>query len=130
MFKSKSTVVKDEDEDRQLRSGWTRMFLEHKGFQYILKVFMEKDVAQKCEQLFELKHFAFLLKLLRIFIMAAFSTSKEAQVYTVASLVRKSSTVQEDPPQEEEGSRFKELQTLLEGTIGTEIIQQIDYSAL
>ena len=59
---------------------------------------MDKNIKSSDEQTegsfnkaFELKHVAFLLKLLRIFIMAAFSTSKESQVYTVASLVRKSS---------------------------------------
>jgi hypothetical protein len=46
---------------------------------------------------FELKHIAFLLKLLRIFIMAAFSTSNESSVYTAANLIRRSSSsVQED----------------------------------
>jgi hypothetical protein len=58
------------------------MFLEHNGFQYILKVFMEKEIKQADEitshSEFELKHIAFLLKLLRIFIMAAFSTSTES----------------------------------------------------
>jgi hypothetical protein len=60
------------------------MFLEHKGFQYILNVFMDKVIkptsdqtAGSFNQAFELKHIAFLLKLLRIFIMAAFSTSNE-----------------------------------------------------
>lgn len=62
---------------------------------------MDKDIKQNdsgssFNQAFELKHVAFLLKLLRIFIMAAFSTSSESQVYQVASLVRKSSSYQED----------------------------------
>jgi hypothetical protein len=79
---------------------------------------------------------AFLLKLLRIFIMAAFSTSKESQVYDVAKLVRKSSSVQEDENFSSsdlipsEGSRFKELQKLLHGPIGEEIIETIDYKLL
>jgi len=42
---------------------------------------------------FELKHIAFLLKLLRIFIMAAFSTSSESQIYDASSLIRRSSSV-------------------------------------
>ncbi len=50
---------------------------------------MEKEIHTQTQvnsknyftQIFELKHVAFLLKLLRIFIMAAFSTSKESQVY-------------------------------------------------
>lgn len=58
------------------------MFLDNQGFQYILKVFMEMDVKTHDDHTpqsqFELKHIAFLLKLLRIFIMAAFSTGKEA----------------------------------------------------
>lgn len=69
-----------EDEDKKLRSEWTQMFLEHRGFHYILKVFMDKQIHQgeNSHSDFELKHIAFLLKLLRIFIMAAFSTSSES----------------------------------------------------
>jgi hypothetical protein len=76
--------VEDEVEDSKLRSNWTKMFLENKGFQYILKVFMEKDLKRDSEcstmftYTFELKHIAFLLKLIRIFMMAAFSTSAES----------------------------------------------------
>jgi len=47
------------------------------------------------KDIFELKHIAFLLKLLRIFIMAAFSTSKESSVYQTAKMVRKSSVDEE-----------------------------------
>lgn len=59
------------------------MFLKNDGIQYILKVFMDKEIKvntsnDQFNQIFELKHIAFLLKLLRIFIMAAFSTSKES----------------------------------------------------
>ena len=76
------------------------MFLEHKGFEYILKVLMEKDIQRSNQtsfnQIFELKHVAFLLKILRIFLMAAFSTSNEQTVYSVASLVRRSSSIHED----------------------------------
>ena len=80
------------------------MFLEQKGFDYILTELMNKnircaDISTKNSQFnetFELKHIAFLLKLLRIFLMAAFSTSNESQVYSVASLVRRSSSFQED----------------------------------
>jgi len=48
---------------------------------------------------FELKHIAFLLKLLRIFIMAAFSTSSESSIYESSVLIRKSSTVAEEDHQ-------------------------------
>lgn len=43
---------------------------------------------------FELKHVAFLLKLLRIFIMAAFSTSS-LDSYAAVTLVRRSSALPE-----------------------------------
>ncbi len=65
------------------------MFLKGKGFDYILGVFMKKELPQG---IFDLKHMAFLLKLLRIFIMAAFSTSSESAIYEVSSLIRKSSS--------------------------------------
>lgn len=63
-----------------------------------------------------MKHIAFLLKLLRIFIMAAFSTSAESQIYDSVSLIRKSSNVDEQhdftnntTENTNENSRFKEL---------------------
>ena len=127
----RSIIVTDEDEDKKLRSEWTLMFLEQKGFNYILDVLMNKNITKlntttsaaagnksEFDETFELKHVAFLLKLLRIFLMAAFSTSNESQVYSVASLVRRSSSFhEEDQPNNAnsqnpaivEGSRFKEL---------------------
>jgi hypothetical protein len=56
---------------------------------------MEKEIKSDQNQ-FELKHIAFLLKLLRIFIMAAFSTSADSQVYDAVSLIRRSSSVQDE----------------------------------
>ncbi len=129
------------------------MFLEQDGFQYILKVFMNLNLSQsdatahqsKQHAEFALKHITFLLKILRIFIMAAFSTSTQEQsIYRAASLVRRSSSIQEDgssaiesPVQIEpahssanEGSRFKQLQNLMAGPIGEEIISTIDYQLL
>ena len=91
------------------------------------------EEGQTAGQLFDLKHMAFLLKLLRIFIMAAFSTSEDSSVYDAASLVRRSSSIQEDSAttadtavvetQNTEGSRFKQLQNLMEGPIGVHIIE-------
>jgi hypothetical protein len=80
LLKRHSTIVDNEDEDKKLRSEWTKMFLDHKGFHYILDIFMKKQITagdSSSHSQFELKHIAFLLKLLRIFIMAAFSTSSE-----------------------------------------------------
>jgi len=81
-----------------LKTEWTSLFINGNGFDYILKVFMTKEVSlqegknEELKSLFELKHIAFLLKLLRIFIMAAFSASeKESSIFESASLVRKSS---------------------------------------
>ena len=69
------------------------MFLEHNGFGHILSVFMDKEINQQNTTAFDLKHIAFLLKLLRIFIMAAFSTSSESQsIFTDTQLIRRSSS--------------------------------------
>lgn len=43
LFKRASTIVKA-DEDYELKSKWTSMFLQQNGFEYILKVFMEKEI--------------------------------------------------------------------------------------
>ncbi len=77
-----SVIVENEDEDRKLKSEWTKMFLEHNGFGYILQVFMQKEINVDNTTPFDLKHIAFLLKLLRIFIMASFSTSSESSIFT------------------------------------------------
>lgn len=101
LIKRQSTVVTNQDEDKKLKSEWTKMFLENSGFEYILKIFMEKEIKLSDETLstnahFELKHIAFLLKLLRIFIMAAFSTAADASVFDQAILARRSSNVDDD----------------------------------
>ena len=130
----KAYGIIDAKEDKKLRSEWTSMFLEGHGFEYILKVFMDKDIGTGEHSQFELKHIAFLLKLLRIFIMAAFSTSDESNVYTAVNLVRRTSSMQEDiaesPSPSDEGSRFLQLQRLMAGPLGEEIISHIDYKAL
>ena len=139
--KAPSTII-ERSEDDKLKSEWTKMFLEGNGFQYVLKIFMEKNLKKQADgdtpstaDWFDLKHFAFLLKLLRIFIMAAFSTSSESAIYAAASLVRRSSSIDESVDKvieqpAHEGSRFKQLQSLLEGPLGQDILNKIDYKAL
>jgi hypothetical protein len=111
--KSAVTIL-DEAENRRLKAAWTDMFLNANGFDFILNQFMEKQISASTQDSqrsqFELKHIAFLLKLLRIFIMAAFSAGGESSVYDAASLVRRSSSSHEEGKEEEEptleGSRF------------------------
>lgn len=88
---------------------------------------MTKEVAS-FKTSFELKHQAFLVKLLRIFIMAAFSAKQDS--YQSASLQRRQSMVSDSENPSEEGSRFMQLKTLLEGPLGESILDQIDYSLL
>ena len=52
---------------------------------------------------FELKYVAFMLHLIRTFIMAAFSTS-DADAYKVATLARRSSSVKANEPGEPQQS--------------------------
>lgn len=82
------------------------------------------------------KYVAFMLRLLRTFIMAAFSTS-DRDAYQAAILVRKSSSMREGDTQQnqqpedlQEGSSFKQLQKLLQGPVGLEIVDSVDYPAL
>ena len=84
----------------------------------------------------ELKYVAFMLRLLRTFIMAAFST-RDADAYQAATLARRSSSVRasdggepHDAETAGEGSSFRQLQSLLEGPMGIEIAEMVDYSAL
>ena len=84
------------------------------GFQYILKDFMGSKQGEVLEGLFELKYLAFVLSLLRTFIMAAFSTN-DSDVYQVAVLARRASQREEDQNEiqgeavTEESSNFKQL---------------------
>ena len=77
-----SQVVESAQEDAQLRSQWAEEFVNHGGFQHILSDFMVYAVPTSDSQssgaldgLFGLKYLAFMLRLLRTFIMAAFSTN-------------------------------------------------------
>jgi hypothetical protein len=86
--------------------------------------------------LFSLKYLAFMLRLLRTFIMAAFSTN-DTDAYQAATLARRSSSTREgdqgelqDLPAAEEAASFKQLQALLAGPTGLEIVELVDYSAL
>ena len=84
------------------------------GFQFILKDFMGRQQGEALEGLFELKYLAFVLSLLRTFIMAAFSTTG-SDVYEVAVLARRASQREGDQienqgdPATEESSSFKQL---------------------
>jgi hypothetical protein len=86
--------------------------------------------------LFSLKYLAFMLRLLRTFIMAAFSTN-DTDAYQAATLARRSSSTREvdqgelqGPAVAEEATSFKQLQALLAGPTGLEIVELVDYSAL
>ena len=77
-----------------------------------------------------------MLYLLRTFLMAAYSTS-DADAYQVADLVRRSSSAKEGPVEEQTeaeaggaGESFKQLAKLLEGPLGMEVLDSVDYPAL
>ena len=141
--KVSSQVAESAQEDAQLRAQWAEEFLLQGGFQHILRAFMDCAVPLGADELgtataqaVELKYVAFMLRLLRTFIMAAFST-RDADAYQAATLARRSSSVRageggEQPEAEAsgEGASFKQLQSLLEGPMGIEIVELVDYSAL
>jgi hypothetical protein len=90
-----------------LRGQWAEEFLTQGGFQYILKDFMACKLPAKSidgpgqtSESLELKYVAFMLHLLRTFLMAAYSTS-DANAYEVADLVRRSSSAKEGPVEEQ-----------------------------
>jgi hypothetical protein len=41
-----SVIIESEEEDRKLKSEWTKMFLQHNGFGHILEVFMNKEINE------------------------------------------------------------------------------------
>jgi hypothetical protein len=103
-----SQIADTEQEEVALRGHWAEEFLTQGGFQYILKDFMncelpEKSIAEEpgsTSESLELKYVAFMLYLLRTFLMAAYSTS-DANTYQVADLVRRSSSAKEGPVDEQ-----------------------------
>lgn len=92
------SIAATAQEEMQLRAQWAEEFLSEGGFQYILKDFMtcelpspaSPDSKDRAESR-ELKYVAFMLHLLRSFIMAAFSTS-DADAYQIAALARRNSS--------------------------------------
>lgn len=141
--KASSPFVESAQEDAQLRAQWAEAFLLQGGFRHILRDFMACTVPggaaepeSAAAQSVELKYVAFMLRLLRTFIMAAFST-RDADAYQAASLARRSSSVRAsdggespEPDATCEGTSFRQLQSLLAGPIGIEIVELVDYSAL
>jgi hypothetical protein len=94
----------------------------------------------------ELKYVAFMLRLLRTFVTAAFSTRDE-EAYAAAALARRNSSsgprsgsgkpgslalapTDLGAPTLEEGSSFKQLKALLQGPAGVAVVELVDYSAL
>jgi ubiquitin carboxyl-terminal hydrolase 34 len=139
-----SQVAESPQEEAKLRAQWAEEFLLHGGFQHILRDFMDcavpsgaKEQGTAAAQSVELKYLAFMLRLLRTFVMAAFST-RDADAYQVATLARRSSSVRageggeasQEAEVPAEGSSFQQLRSLLEGPMGVEIVDLVDYSTL
>ena len=101
MIRRASQIGESEQEDTQLRKEWAEEFLSQGGLDHILNDFMACSVAsdsgssgEDSSESFELKYLAFMLHLLRTFVMAAFSTS-DSDAYEVATLARRSSSTVE-----------------------------------
>ena len=110
MKKRSSQIGESEQEDTQLRKQWAEEFLSQGGFEHILNDFMACSVASDSDssskdssESFELKYLAFMLHLLRTFVMAAFSTS-DSDAYQVATLARRSSSIVEGDQREQSPS--------------------------
>ena len=103
--KNSNVITSNASEEQQLKAEWALKFLKNNGFAYILKVFMHKATSSLTEtdsssdfaSSFELKHLAFILKLLRIFTMAAFSQAASTdEGMDEAILLRRSSSIREN----------------------------------
>lgn len=107
-------------------------FLQNKGFEYILNSYLDVNIDSESEndlsQKFQLKHTAFMLTVIRKFLMAAFQ-SVDVSSYEIGKLARRSSSTYDEATAETETSKkTKEaLQKTLEGPLAEEIIEGIDY---
>lgn len=72
-----------------------------------------------------------MLKVVRKFLMAAFSTT-DVSVYEIGKLARRSSSTYDEATAETDASKKTQeaLQKTLEGPLAEEIIESIDYSKL
>jgi len=127
------SIVLDEDAEKELKATWTKQFMNRKGFEYIFDQFMKEDMAglhstdgASFAGAFKLKHLTFMLKTIRIYVMAAFSCSDPSAYSTVAHAGQH----EDGGSNAGEGSRFKELQKLMEGGVGSRIVEGIDHRAL
>lgn len=71
------------------------MFLQNQGFEYILKSYLNVNIDNESKndfnEKFQLKYTAFMLKVLRVFLMAAFSTT-DLNTFEIGKLARRSSS--------------------------------------
>jgi hypothetical protein len=90
--------MKDEENEAKLKQTWTKKFIEFDGFNYLMSDLMNKEtIALKgkkeetsFETMFHLTQTAFILKMLRIFVVAAFS-AEDPKTYEEVVLGRRTS---------------------------------------
>ena len=92
MMKRTSTQVTDEKEEGELRQIWAKKFVLRGGFNFILNDFMTCSLDSKADgENIDLKYMAFILQVMRTFIMAALANSDQ-DAYQIAQLARKQSS--------------------------------------
>lgn len=90
-----------------------------------------KEGETSFETMFHLTQTAFILKMLRIFVVAAFSAEDPA-TYEEVVLARKASheATNHEMDMREEGERFKDLQSIFKGELRAKVLGSINYSEL
>jgi hypothetical protein len=95
--------------ENELRKDWSMKFLKNGGFQYIYKLFMDnKKLLTSVTTKFEKDFISFLFKIIRVFIMAAFSAEKPNLVDTIA-LVRRHTSVNSETEEKKQDDEKKEI---------------------
>lgn len=81
------------EEEAELRKQWAVSFLEHGGFEHVLKSFMECSLPEQAANAqVELQYMAFMLRLLRTFTLAAFAARGTLDAAQGATLARRASS--------------------------------------
>ena len=95
-FENNASLETSDDEKEDLKKQWMIKFLEMKGFQYSYNLFMEfQNKTGKQLNMFEKNFLGFILKILRVFITAAF-IAIEPSVANIIELSRKKSEYEDE----------------------------------
>ena len=117
----------------QLKSNWTKQFVEQQGIQFVVDQVLTMDFSQSNRNSFELKNKSFLLTLLRVFVIGAITAQPNQDTSGSISILRRKSSIleaEEEKKEHDENSGHDQLVNLLRDTAGTELLLTLNFEKL